>query len=62
MLGLTWAVLGCNESTTLDDFGTGILVEDGVEDYFNIAEQDERSDVCFQYAVEIAFESMADIC
>ena len=34
VLGLTWAVLDCNEHTTLDDFGSGILVKEDGEDYF----------------------------
>lgn len=36
VFGLTWAVLDCNEQTTLDDFGCGILVKDETDrDYFN---------------------------
>ncbi|KAJ4331407.1 hypothetical protein N0V87_009197 [Didymella glomerata] len=36
VFGLTWAVLECNEQTTLDDFGCGILVKDETDDdYFN---------------------------
>ena len=34
VFGLTWAVLDCNEHTTLDDFGSGILVKEDAEDYF----------------------------
>ncbi|PVI04283.1 hypothetical protein DM02DRAFT_586518 [Periconia macrospinosa] len=36
--GLTSAVLDCSEATTLDDFGTGILVQDGNEDGHKSAE------------------------
>ncbi|KAI4704765.1 hypothetical protein J4E89_009642 [Alternaria sp. Ai002NY15] len=32
--GLTWAVLECTEHTTLDDFGSGILVRGEENDYF----------------------------
>ncbi|KAF9700833.1 hypothetical protein EKO04_002082 [Ascochyta lentis] len=35
VFGLTWAVLECDEQTTLDDFGCGILVQDEPDDYFN---------------------------
>ncbi|KAF1846868.1 uncharacterized protein K460DRAFT_280504 [Cucurbitaria berberidis CBS 394.84] len=34
VFGLTCAVLDCDENTTLDDFGSGILVKDDGEDYF----------------------------
>ncbi|KAH7371284.1 hypothetical protein BKA66DRAFT_424316 [Pyrenochaeta sp. MPI-SDFR-AT-0127] len=35
VFGLTWAVLECDEQTTLDDFGSGILVTEDVDDYFS---------------------------
>jgi hypothetical protein len=35
VFGLTWTVLECDEQTTLDDFGCGILVRDETDDYFN---------------------------
>jgi hypothetical protein len=35
VFGLTWAVLDCNEQTTLDDFGYGILVDQDRDDCFN---------------------------
>ncbi|OAL46663.1 hypothetical protein IQ07DRAFT_137516 [Pyrenochaeta sp. DS3sAY3a] len=35
VFGLTWAVLDCDEQTTLDDFGTGILVDEDADDYFS---------------------------
>ena len=35
MFGLTWAVLDCTEHTSLDDFGTSILVQEEGDDYFN---------------------------
>ncbi|KAF2681742.1 hypothetical protein K458DRAFT_78568 [Lentithecium fluviatile CBS 122367] len=44
VFGLTWAGLECGENTTLDDFGTGILVNDDADDYFsveNLASRDE---------------------
>ncbi|KAJ4290554.1 hypothetical protein N0V90_010771 [Kalmusia sp. IMI 367209] len=44
VFGLTWAVLECTESTTLDDFGTGILVDEDAEDYFSISNQNARAD------------------
>jgi hypothetical protein len=34
VFGLTYAVLRCNEHTTLDDFGSGILVKNEKEDFF----------------------------
>ncbi|KAI4617652.1 uncharacterized protein J4E87_008288 [Alternaria ethzedia] len=34
VFGLTWAVLECTEHTTLDDFGSGILVRGEENDYF----------------------------
>lgn len=35
VFGLTGAVLHCDEQTTLDDFGTGILVNEDPDDYFS---------------------------
>ncbi|KAF2826055.1 hypothetical protein CC86DRAFT_394819 [Ophiobolus disseminans] len=35
VFGLTCAVLECNEHTTLDDFGSSILVTEDGDDYFN---------------------------
>jgi hypothetical protein len=32
---LTWAVLECTEHTSLNNFGSGILVEEDRDDYFN---------------------------
>ncbi|KAF2025165.1 hypothetical protein EK21DRAFT_77087 [Setomelanomma holmii] len=46
VFGLTWALLDCNEHTTLDDFGLGILVEEEGDDYFsnkNLRMKDEFS-------------------
>ncbi|KAF2008419.1 hypothetical protein BU24DRAFT_415961 [Aaosphaeria arxii CBS 175.79] len=34
VFGLTCAVLDCSDATTLDDFGSGILVKDEHDDYF----------------------------
>jgi hypothetical protein len=34
VFGLTWAELHCDEHTTLDDFGMGILVKEEGDDYF----------------------------
>jgi len=34
VFGLTWAELHCNEQTTLDDFGVGILVKEEGDNYF----------------------------
>lgn len=34
VFGLTCAVLNCSETTTLDDFGTGILAADGEDESF----------------------------
>jgi hypothetical protein len=34
VFGLTWAELHCNEHTTLDDFGVGILVKEDGDNYF----------------------------
>ncbi|KAJ4355573.1 uncharacterized protein N0V89_003593 [Didymosphaeria variabile] len=41
---LTWAVLECSESTTVDEFCTGILVEESAGDYFSVANEDPRDD------------------
>ncbi|KAI8932240.1 hypothetical protein NX059_011119 [Plenodomus lindquistii] len=32
--GLTWAILSCDQNTSLDDFGSGILVKDDGDAYF----------------------------
>jgi len=56
VFGLTWAVLDCDEQTTLDDFGCGILVKDETDDdYFN--SKSEASNVkacppCLMYDVQ----------
>ncbi|KAF1970649.1 hypothetical protein BU23DRAFT_581979 [Bimuria novae-zelandiae CBS 107.79] len=44
VFGLTWAVLECSESTTLDEFGTGILVGGEDEDYFGSVNDNPRGD------------------
>lgn len=45
VFGLTSAVLECSESTTLDDFGSGILVDEGAGDYFSFIGEKVRGDV-----------------
>ncbi|KAJ4372590.1 hypothetical protein N0V86_007952 [Didymella sp. IMI 355093] len=46
VFGVTWAVLECNEQTTLDDFGCGILVKNETDDdYFS--SKSEASNVKF---------------
>lgn len=44
VFGLTSAVLECSESTTLDDFGSGILVDEGAGDYFSFIGEKVRGD------------------
>jgi hypothetical protein len=46
VFGLTCAVLDCSEHTTLDDFGTGILVGEDGNDYFNNKPVKTGGDVC----------------
>ena len=47
VFGLTWAVLDCNEQTTLDDFGCGILVKDEADDdYFNSKSEASNVNAC----------------
>jgi hypothetical protein len=49
VFGLTWAVLECNEQTTLDDFGYGILVNNETDDdYFS--SKSEASNVKVRFA------------
>jgi hypothetical protein len=35
VFGLSWALLECDEHTTLDDFGVGVLVKEERYDYFS---------------------------
>ncbi|KAF1921295.1 hypothetical protein BDU57DRAFT_435431 [Ampelomyces quisqualis] len=44
VFGLTCAVLNCTEHTTLDDFGSGILVGDDGDDYFSSRTTKANSD------------------
>ncbi|KAL1797813.1 hypothetical protein ACET3X_004419 [Alternaria dauci] len=44
IFGLTWAVLECNEDTTLDDFGSGILVKEEDSDYFGSKVERDREE------------------
>jgi hypothetical protein len=46
VFGLTWAVLDCDENTTLDDFGSGILVREEGDDYFESKRERKRGEVC----------------
>lgn len=46
MLGLSSAVLTCTEHTTLDDFGSGILVGEDEDDYFSSKIAKASDDVC----------------
>jgi hypothetical protein len=39
-------VLECSELTTLDDFGSGILVDEDANDYFNNKPSKQKDDVC----------------
>ncbi|KAF2848062.1 hypothetical protein T440DRAFT_175715 [Plenodomus tracheiphilus IPT5] len=41
IFGLTWATLSCDQHTTLDTFGSGILVKHGADPYFK--DQDRNS-------------------
>jgi hypothetical protein len=47
--GLTWAVLECDENTTLDHFGSGILVRDEGYDYFESKSERSRGEVWIMY-------------
>jgi hypothetical protein len=47
--GLTWAVLECDENTTLDHFGSGILVRDEGYDYFESKSERKRGEVWIMY-------------
>lgn len=38
-------MLECSESTTLDDFGTGILVNEGSDDYFGLVNGNTKDEV-----------------
>jgi hypothetical protein len=51
--GLTWAVLDCDENTTLDDFGSGILVKDEGYDYFESKSERKRGEVWIIHASEL---------
>ncbi|KAL5385120.1 hypothetical protein DPSP01_004932 [Paraphaeosphaeria sporulosa] len=44
LFGLTWAVLECSESTTVDEFGAGILVDEIAGDYFSLANRSAREE------------------
>ncbi|KAF1957930.1 hypothetical protein CC80DRAFT_515406 [Byssothecium circinans] len=44
VFGLTSAVLDCSEATTLDDFGTGILVNHEEDDYFSSKKSAAKSE------------------
>ncbi|KAF2251802.1 hypothetical protein BU26DRAFT_502400 [Trematosphaeria pertusa] len=45
VFGLTWAVLECSETTTVDDFGVGILAKDERDDYFNRRHEQGKSEL-----------------
>jgi hypothetical protein len=43
VFGLTWAELHCNEHTTLDEFGVGILVKEESNNYFTKEDAESRT-------------------
>ncbi|KAL6703554.1 hypothetical protein ACN47E_009579 [Coniothyrium glycines] len=45
VFGLSWAVLDCDKHMTLDDFGTGILVIEDNQDYFNVNTDKLRDEI-----------------
>lgn len=51
MFGLTCAVLNCTEHTTLDDFGSGILVGEDGDNYFTSQVDKSNDGVCFAHLV-----------
>ncbi|KAF2196957.1 hypothetical protein GQ43DRAFT_425567 [Delitschia confertaspora ATCC 74209] len=50
VFGLTCSVLHCSEKTTLDEFGTGILVPEGKEDYFSTRDKRPKDDDLSSYS------------